>query len=39
MKGVGPSADDSKSIPTCQTTTGCLETNLYNADLKGMFSV
>ena len=34
-KGVGPSADDSKSIPTFQTTKGCLETNLYNGGHKG----
>jgi len=34
-KGFGPSADDSKSIPTYQMTTGCLETNFYNSGLKG----
>jgi len=34
-KGVGPTADDSKYIPTCQMTTGCLETNLYNSGLMG----
>ena len=32
-KGVGPGAGDSKSIATCQMTTGGLETNLYKRNV------